>query len=118
MYLSHARYALGDQLLDPFREAIEIGRRAGVPVQISHYHNPLPGMGPRMVGLVDDARARGQDVTFDQYPYPAASTLLLSLVPAWVHAGGPDMLLQRIKTREVREQMVNGGSALTSGEGG
>ena len=38
IYMTHARYSLGDRLLDPFREAIEIGRRAGVPVHIS----PLP----------------------------------------------------------------------------
>ena len=56
MYMTHARYSLGDRLLDPFREAIEIGRRAGVPVHISHYHNPVDGMGERMVGLVDEGR--------------------------------------------------------------
>ena len=62
-------------------------------------------MGERMVGLVDEGRDGGVDVTFDQYPYPAASTLLLSLVPAWVHAGGPQGLLERIRSRQVREQI-------------
>ena len=83
IYVTHSRYSLGDRLLDPFREAISVGREAGVPVQISHFHNPVDGMGERMVGLVDEGRDGGVDVTFDQYPYPAASTLLLSLVPAW-----------------------------------
>jgi N-acyl-D-amino-acid deacylase len=55
-YITHARYTLGDRLLDPFREAITIGRRSGVPVHISHYHNPVDGMGERMVALVDEGR--------------------------------------------------------------
>jgi N-acyl-D-amino-acid deacylase len=44
-------------------------------------------------------------VTFDQYPYPAASTLLHSLLPYWVHAGGPAALLRRIQDRRVREEI-------------
>ena len=105
IYVTHSRYSLGDRLLDPFREAISVGREAGVPVQISHFHNPVDGMGEKMVALVDEGRDEGVDVTFDQYPYPAASTLLLSLVPAWVHAGGPQGLLKRIRSRQVREQI-------------
>jgi N-acyl-D-amino-acid deacylase len=105
IYVTHARYTLGDRLLDPFREAIIIGRRSGVPVHISHYHNPVDGMGEKMVALVDEGRNSDVDVTFDQYPYPAASTLLHSLLPYWVHAGGPAALLRRIKDRRVREEI-------------
>jgi N-acyl-D-amino-acid deacylase len=105
IYMTHARYSLGDRLLDPFREAVEIGRRAGVPVHISHYHNPVDGMGERMVGLVDEGRNSGVDVTFDQYPYAAASTILHSLLPYWVHAGGPTALLNRIRQQSVRDEI-------------
>ena len=105
LYVTHCRYFLGDGLLDPFKEAITIGELAEVPVQISHYHSPLDGMGKKMVDLIDEGRDRGVDVTFDQYPYPAASTLLLSMIPYWVHAGGPGMLLARIATEEVRERL-------------
>ncbi len=105
-YCTHARYTLGDRLLDPFREALEIGRRSGAPVHISHYHSPVAGLGVQMTGLVDDARNGGQDVTFDQYPYPAASTILHSLLPYWVHAGGPQALLTRIADPNVRNLMV------------
>ena len=104
-YVTHARYTLGDRLLDPFREALTIGRRSGVPVHISHYHSPVDGMGERMVALVDEGRNSGLDVTFDQYPYPAASTILHSLLPYWVHAGGPSALLQRIQDRRVRDEL-------------
>jgi N-acyl-D-amino-acid deacylase len=105
LYVTHCRYNLGDRMLDPFREAVDVGRQSGIPVQISHFHNPVDGMGERMVALVDEGRDSGVDVTFDQYPYPAASTLLLSLVPAWVHAGGPQRFLERVKTRRVRDQI-------------
>ena len=104
-YMTHARYTLGDRLLDPFREAITIGQRSGVPVHISHYHNPVDGMGERMVALVDEGRASDVDVTYDQYPYPAASTVLHSLLPYWVHDGGPAALLQRIGDRRVRDEI-------------
>ena len=104
-YISHARYSLGDKLLDPFREAITVGRRSGVPVHISHFHNPVDGMGERMVGLVDEGRNSGVDVTFDQYPYAAASTILHSLLPYWVHEGGPTALLGRIQQKAVRDEI-------------
>ena len=105
-YCTHARYTLGDRLLDPFREALEIGRRSGAPVHISHYHSPVAGLGAQMTALVDDARDRDQDVTYDQYPYPAASTILHSLLPYWVHAGGPQALLTRIADPNIRDLMV------------
>ena len=105
-YCTHSRYTLGDRLLDPFREALEIGRRSGAPVHISHYHSPVAGLGAQMTALVDDAHNRGQDVTYDQYPYPAASTILHSLLPYWVHAGGPQALMTRLADPNVRDLMV------------
>ena len=105
-YCTHSRYTLGDRLLDPFREALEIGRRSGAPVHISHYHSPVAGLGAQMTALVDEAHNRGQDVTYDQYPYPAASTILHSLLPYWVHAGGPQALMTRLADPNVRDLMV------------
>ena len=104
-YMTHARYNLGDRLLDPFREAINVGQLSGVPVHISHYHSPVEGLGPRMVALVDEGRSAGIDVTFDQYPYPAASTVLHSLLPYWVHAGGPALLYRRIHEQSIRDEI-------------
>ena len=91
-YHTHVRYALGDQFLDPFREAIEIGRRGEGPVHLTHfYHRQThPGGPEQLLALVDDARVAGMDVTFDTYPYEWASTRLLIQLPQWVQAGGPD----------------------------
>ena len=54
IYVTHARYDLGDRLLDPFHEALAIGRHAEVPVHISHFHSPVAGLAERMVALVDE----------------------------------------------------------------
>ena len=93
-YHSHVRYQLGDRYLDPFREAIEIGRRAGAPAHITHfYHREThPGPAEALLELVDDARATGLDVTFDTYPSEWASTRLLIQLPLWIQAGGPGPL--------------------------
>ena len=58
-----------------------------------------------MLELVDDARAAGQDVTFDAYPYEWASTRLLILIPIWVQDGGPGPTKERLAERAVRDRI-------------
>ena len=109
----HVRYPLGDGFLDPFREAIEIGRRGGVA---RPHHALLPSgdvPGPargRCSRLVDDARAEGLDVTFDLYPYEWSSTRLLIMLPTWIQAGGVGPLKERLAdggTRaRIRDEMT------------
>ena len=106
-YHTHVRYPLGDRYLDPFREAIEIGRRAGAPAHITHfYHRETHPGGPEpMLALVDDARAEGLDVTFDTYPSEWASTRLLIQLPQWIQAGGPGPLKERLADRAARDRV-------------
>jgi N-acyl-D-amino-acid deacylase len=106
-YHTHVRYPLGDRYLDPFREAIEIGRRAGAPTHITHfYHRETHPGGPEpMLALVDDARAEGLDVTFDTYPSEWASTRLLIQLPQWIQAGGPGPLKERLADRAARDRV-------------
>jgi N-acyl-D-amino-acid deacylase len=107
IYHTHVRYSLGDGFLDPYREAIEIGRRSGVAVHITHfYHRPtFPGPPEVQLALVDEARAEGLDVTFDLYPYEWASTRLLIMLPQWIQAGGLGPLRERLADRRVRERV-------------
>ncbi len=122
-YHTHVRYPLGDRFLDPFREAIEIGRRGGGAVHITHlYHRPTyPGGPEQLLGLVDDARAEGLDVTFDMYPYEWAATRLVIQLPQWTQAGGPDALLERISDPAIRarlrDEMAARGAAYASAAG-
>lgn len=106
-YHTHVRYPLGDRFLDPFLEAIEIGRRAGAPAHITHfYHRQThPGGPDRLLALVDDARAEGLDITFDSYPSEWASTRLLIQLPGWIQEGGPKPLKARLAERDARERL-------------
>jgi N-acyl-D-amino-acid deacylase len=122
-YHTHVRYALGDRFLDPFREAIEIGRRGSGPVHLTHfYHRQThPGGPEQLLALVDDARADGMDVTFDSYPYEWASTRLLIQLPQWVQAGGPMQLKERLADASARErlrtELASRGAAYTGAAG-
>ena len=106
-YHTHVRYPLGDRFLDPFREAIEIGRRAGAPAHITHfYHRQThPGGPDELLALVDDARAEGLDVTFDTYPSEWASTRLLIQLPGWIQSGGPGPLKVRLADTAARDRL-------------
>jgi N-acyl-D-amino-acid deacylase len=94
-YASHIR-GEGDDSVAAVREALDIGRRAGVAVQLSH-HKAMGrsnwGKVERTLAMIDDARADGLDVTADQYPYVAASTTLSNLLPAWAREDGLDGML-------------------------
>jgi len=82
LYASHMRNE-ADGLLDAVREAIRIGEDAGVPVQISHHKASGRNNWGRVrdsLRLIDEARARGLDVTADQYPYVAGSTSLAAVL--------------------------------------
>ena len=119
-YHTHVRYPLGDRYLDPFREAIEIGRRGDGAVHLTHfYHRPTyPGGPGPMLALVDDARSSGMDVTFDMYPDEWASTRLLIQLPLWVQSGGPMALKERLAERSVRDRLrAEMGPAYTSTAG-
>ena len=106
-YHTHVRYALGDRYMDPFREAIDIGRRGDAPTHITHfYHRPTyPGQPEDLLALIDDARATGQDVTYDSYPSEWASTRLLILIPIWAQEGGPARTKERLADRAVRARI-------------
>ncbi|HTO08586.1 MAG TPA: D-aminoacylase [Myxococcota bacterium] len=78
LYATHMRDE-GMGLLDSVRETLEIGRRAGIPVQISHHKaagERAWGLVRESLALIERAQAQGQDVHADQYPYTAGSTVL------------------------------------------
>lgn len=84
-----------DGLLDAVREAIRIGREAGITSNITHIKaegilgEEYWGKSVPVIGLIEEARARGQQVYADQYPYTASSTNLASVtVPRWIQADG------------------------------
>jgi N-acyl-D-amino-acid deacylase len=82
------------------RESFEIGRQSGVKVHISHL-----AVDDAAAALVDEAQASGVDVTFDMYPYSAANTHLLMMLPEWAQAGGYDASMSRLNSTKERERL-------------
>jgi dihydroorotase/N-acyl-D-amino-acid deacylase len=100
------------KLLDSVNETIAIGEKGHLPTQISHAKVVGAanwGKSADLLALVDAARARGVDVTIDQYPYTASSTsVAAALVPAWVLEGGREATLARLKDSGGREKAKAG----------
>ena len=107
IYVTHMR-GHGDGLLDPIRESIEICQRAGLPLHISHLKGARLGSARNVegaIGLIDDARADGLDVTFDSYQYGNGSSMLHSQLPDWIHEGGPDAELVQLRSPATRARI-------------
>jgi N-acyl-D-amino-acid deacylase len=102
LYITHMR-SEGDRLLEAVDETIRIGREGGVPAEIYHLKAAGVKNWPKMrtvIAKIDSARAAGQDVTVDQYPYTAGSNNLSSCIPPWAHADGK--LLDRLRDPATR----------------
>lgn len=106
IYISHIR-GEGDTLIDALREAITIGERGGLPVEIYHFKatGAMKGKILDAARFIEDARARGVDVTANQYPYIAGSTGLQASIPTWAHDGGRNKLIERLSDPKVRERI-------------
>ncbi len=107
LYFSHIR-GEGRTAFAALEEAIEIGRRADVSVELAHH---------KMAGrrnwwkeeasllLVERARREGVDIAYDMYPYLAGSTSLRTVLPDWVHEGGVPQLLARLRDPAILERL-------------
>ncbi len=106
-YNTHIR-GENDTLLDAIVEALEIGRKAGISVQISHFKamgRHMWGKSADAIRLLEKARLDGVDVTADQYPYNASATGLGAYMPPWAHVGGTEGLMARLNDAEVRAKI-------------
>ena len=111
VYITHMR-SEADRLLEGIDEALEIGRRGGVPVEI--YHLKAAGQrnwdkAAQAVAKIDSARASGQDVQANMYPYVAGGTGLAACFPPWASAEGK--LLENLRDEgmqaAIRESIEN-----------
>lgn len=108
IYASHIR-GEGKELVTAVGEAIEVGEKAGVAVEIFHFKAAFePGWGTLIRQAIDEiaaARDRGVDVAADVYPYTAGGTGLEATIPSWAHDGGGQALLERLRDPAIRERM-------------
>jgi dihydroorotase/N-acyl-D-amino-acid deacylase len=89
-------------------ETLRIGREASIPVEIFHIKvagRQNWGRMKDLIARIEAARAAGQDVTANQYPYVAGATSLGAAVPPWAHEGGDAKFLERLKDPAVRERI-------------
>jgi N-acyl-D-amino-acid deacylase len=98
VHTSHMRDEAA-QVRESVRETIRIGEEGGLPTQVTH-HKVIGksnwGASADTLRLMDEARARGVDVTADQYPYTASSTGTGALFPQWALSGGIRALKERL----------------------
>lgn len=107
-YVTHMKDE-GPGLLDSVRDAIRIGREAGVPVLINHHKATGAaqfGWTATSLALIDAANAAGQRVAHDVYPYTAFSTYSDLMFPAWAMADGREAFATRVADPETRARLV------------
>jgi N-acyl-D-aspartate/D-glutamate deacylase len=108
VYASHIR-GEGKELIQSIEEAITIGERGGLPVEIYHLKAAYqPGWGRLMREAgekIEQARARGVDVAANVYLYTAGGTGLDSVIPSWAFEGGRAKLLERLKDPQIRARL-------------
>lgn len=107
VFVVHQR-SEADTIIPSMKEIIEIGRKSGVRIHFSHFK--VCGKKnwkylDEMFELLEAAQKEGIIVSFDQYPYVAGSTMLGVILPPWVHDGGTDKLVERLKSSKLREKM-------------
>ena len=110
IYTSHLRKE-GRGLLEGVGEALEIGRRAKIPVVLTHHKavgQLMWGKSVVTLAMVDSARKAGTDVMIDQYPYTATHTGIGVLVPAWAMAGGNAEFAKRLASPVLKDSIVRG----------
>lgn len=107
VYASHMRNE-GPDVENSISEALAVGAQSGCPVEISHFKVSSKkrwGASAVTLKMVEDARARGQQVTVDQYLYPAGSTGIGILFPSWLFEGGDEKTRERLQDAATRERV-------------
>ena len=106
LYVTHVRYKKGT--LEGVKEAVEIGRRANVPVHISHLKGNTPQQIDELLSYIDGTARNEVSFSFDVYPYLPGSTMLNFLLPYEVWEDGPLGVLPRLRDRRVRREFARG----------
>lgn len=106
-FVAHIRNET-DDIWGALDEFVDIGDDEGIPLHLSHFKLALPpqhGKAERATGILEAARERGVDITADQYPYTAGSTMLAEMLPSWVRTAGTDVAVERLGDAEDRARI-------------
>ena len=108
VYSTHMR-SEGRFLFEAVAEALAVARQSGVSLEISHLKCETPsrwGQAGALLDTIDQARAEGLRVDFDQYPYTAYSTGLLELFPVWAKENGAPRMVEALTDPEQRRAVT------------
>lgn len=107
IYLTHQR-SEGNLIFESLKEVFTIAEKAHIPAEIWHLKVAYKANWGKMAEVlvrIEDARAKGLDITADQYPYIRASNGLDACLPLWVREGGVDRMLARLRDPAQRERI-------------
>jgi len=107
LFSSHIRNE-GTGVFEAVKEAIAVGERAGIPVDVIHLKiadQKYWGRMNEVVKLIEDARRRGVNVQSNAYPYTRGNNNLASIIPPWAHEGGTRRMLERLKEPNLRQRL-------------
>ncbi len=107
IYSTHIRNE-GTGVFESVKEAIEIGEKAQLPVDVIHLKiadEKCWGRMDEVIALIEAARKRGVNVQANVYPYTRGNNNLVSIIPPWAHEGGRDELIKRLKDPKLRPRL-------------
>lgn len=108
IFVTHQR-SEADTILSSMDEIFQIGRESGVRIHFSHFKvcgKENFHQYDAVIEKLDQAKAEGLKVSFDQYPYITGSTMLGVVIPPWAHDGGTDEMLRRLHAPSARKKMI------------
>ncbi|MBU7017752.1 MAG: D-aminoacylase [Theionarchaea archaeon] len=108
LYFSHIR-GEGETVIDAVKEFIRIveesGCRGGQIAHLKVSGRPFWGKSREVLQLIEEANNRGINVTFDSYPYNRGCSSLVTALPPWVHEGGPEKIMERLRNPDIQERI-------------
>jgi N-acyl-D-amino-acid deacylase len=108
IYTAHMR-SEGDHIEEAVQETIDIARASGAPAEIHHFKfigRDNWSKRDKVIAMINAARASGLRITADMYTYTAGGTALDASMPPWVHDGGPEAMIARLKDPVVRAKVI------------